>query len=82
MFSIYIHQPWGDVRWNYFNHNEASQVAGWNVFETTFSIDSRTEYPNKACAYFRGPARDIVTYLDEDTAILAADPDDYEINVS
>ena len=73
MFSIYVDQPWGHVRWNYQNQLTDTPTAGWNNFETEFTIHRGTEFPDKGYGYFRGPAKDIVLYFNNVTVTMVED---------
>lgn len=81
IFSIGVDQPWGYTRWNFFNQNTDPIVAGWNEFESEFTVSSRIVNPHLAHAYFRGPAKDIVIYFNEVNVTLTSDPPENELVV-
>ena len=80
-FTIYVTQPWGRVKWNFANRNREAVGIGWYEFETEFTVSTRIGYPEKAKAYFRGPAKDIVIYFNEVTTTLTTDLSENELVV-
>ena len=73
MYSVYVDQPWGAVRWNFVNQLPHAPTAGWNDFETEFVVDRGNEWPDHGYAYFRGPAKDVEIYFNNVTITMIGD---------
>ena len=82
MLSLHVVQPWGEVKFNFFNHIKDPRTPQWNEFETEFTIQRGSLLPDRAYVFLRGPAKDIIFYLNNMTTTMIEDvPEKEELSI-